>query len=88
MLSFEHVMANSLTIVLVLATIAHSSLSQLWAAHDERRMRMMNGEWASKVCAAYYKASELGAYNSRFGLFCLFSRAVPMNHNFVPTLLP
>merc|ERR1712042_62720 len=48
---FEREMANSLAIVLVLATIAHLGSS-----------RMMTGDWASKVCAAYYKASELGAF--------------------------
>merc|ERR1712042_429900 len=48
---FEREMANSLAIVLVLATIAHLGCS-----------RMMTGDWASKVCAAYYKASKLGAF--------------------------
>merc|ERR1712042_33448 len=48
---FEREMANSLAIVLVLATIAHLGSS-----------RMMTGDWASKVCAAYYKASELGTF--------------------------
>merc|ERR1712142_983495 len=47
----EREMANSLAIVLVLATIAHLGSS-----------RIMTGDWASKVCAAYYKASELGAF--------------------------
>merc|ERR1712042_15080 len=50
---FEREMANSLAIVLVLATIAHLGCS-----------RIMTGDWASKVCAAYYKASELGAFPS------------------------
>merc|ERR1711942_315607 len=48
---YEREMANSLAIVLVLATIAHLGSS-----------RMMTEDWASKVCAAYYKASELGAF--------------------------
>merc|ERR1712243_29213 len=48
---FEREMANSLANVLVLATIAHLGSS-----------RMKTGDWASKVCAAYYKASELGAF--------------------------
>merc|ERR1712243_213063 len=48
---FEREMANSLAIALVLATIAQLGSS-----------RTMTGEWASKVCAAYYKASELGAF--------------------------
>merc|ERR1712042_189788 len=48
---FEREMANSLASVLVLATIAHLGSP-----------RMMTGDWASKVCAAYYKASELGTF--------------------------
>merc|ERR1712042_400573 len=47
----EREMANSLAIVLALATIAHLGSS-----------RIMTGDWASKVCAAYYKASELGTF--------------------------